>query len=316
MIEQSAQFGLLPEDSKRSKSFVVSALLNGLVGGGLLILTSIQLSKQVVVPKYQKTDLVFQPSPYHPPAPHVPRTVPTPLPKMAVPSPTPAPAAPALLQPRVIHSPEPAAPVATPTPVHMDLQQTAKLSIPQVPASKVSMTPQPMVVGLGVQGLQTQPAKPAGVVAVTGFGNGLAANDGHSRGKVVNVSLGNATAAGTASPHGQIATIGLLQSSSVQPPLRPALTPSSVSTAIIITEKPLPRYTDDARSARIEGDVVLRVTFTAAGQVKILSVVHGLGHGLDEAAREVAGRIRFKPATLDEKPVDSTVNIRVSFQLS
>ena len=67
---------------------------------------------------------------------------------------------------------------------------------------------------------------------------------------------------------------------------------------------------------RVQGDVVLRVTFTANGQVIIQGIVHGLGHGLDEEARKVAQQIRFRPATRDGQPVDLTTNITITFQLA
>jgi len=58
------------------------------------------------------------------------------------------------------------------------------------------------------------------------------------------------------------------------------------------------------------------VTFTAAGQVLVQSVVKGLGHGLDEEARRVAAQIRFHPATRNGQAVDTTTNITITFQLA
>jgi TonB family protein len=75
-------------------------------------------------------------------------------------------------------------------------------------------------------------------------------------------------------------------------------------------------YTSEARQLRIQGDVVLRVTFTAAGRVVVQGVTRGLGHGLDEEARRVAEQIRFRPATRNGQAVDSTTNITITFQLA
>ena len=72
----------------------------------------------------------------------------------------------------------------------------------------------------------------------------------------------------------------------------------------------------EARQLKVQGDVVLRVTFLATGQVVVQGVVHGLGHGLDEEARRVAQQIRFRPATRDGQPVDLTTNITITFQLA
>jgi TonB family protein len=89
-----------------------------------------------------------------------------------------------------------------------------------------------------------------------------------------------------------------------------------VARPVEIVFKPTPEYTADARSARIEGTVAVELEFTAAGDVRVLRVVKGLGHGLDEAAQRAALRIRFKPAQLDGRPVDSRATVYITFRLS
>lgn len=83
-----------------------------------------------------------------------------------------------------------------------------------------------------------------------------------------------------------------------------------------ILSKPKPAYTEEGRRLRVEGDVVLEVLFGAAGALRVLRVVQGLGHGLDEAAIEAAGKISFRPATREGVPVDHTATLRVVFQLA
>jgi TonB family protein len=90
----------------------------------------------------------------------------------------------------------------------------------------------------------------------------------------------------------------------------------AVTTSLEVLSKPAVQYPSEARRLRVQGDVVLRVTFRASGQVVIQSVVHGLGHGLDEEARRVAQQIRFRPATRDGHAVDQTTNITITFQLA
>ena len=85
---------------------------------------------------------------------------------------------------------------------------------------------------------------------------------------------------------------------------------------IEILEKPQPVYTDEARRLRIEGTVQLRVVFGAAGQIRVVSVVKGLGHGLDEAAVQAAEAIRFRPARRDGHPVDAPAVIQIQFQIA
>ena len=56
------------------------------------------------------------------------------------------------------------------------------------------------------------------------------------------------------------------------------------ATPVEITYKPNPVYTDEARSLKLEGEVLLEVSFGANGTLHVNRVVRGLGHGLDEAA--------------------------------
>ena len=77
-----------------------------------------------------------------------------------------------------------------------------------------------------------------------------------------------------------------------------------------------PDYTEEGRKLGIEGEVLLRVRFTASGQVCVLNVVQGLGHGLDEQAKRAAEKIRFKPAESNGQPVDSVAVVHVIFELA
>ena len=87
-------------------------------------------------------------------------------------------------------------------------------------------------------------------------------------------------------------------------------------TPVAIESKPAPVYTEEARRLRIEGDVVLEVVFAATGQIRIVGVVKGLGHGLDEAAVAATRQIRFTPARRDGQFVDYPATIHVVFALS
>jgi TonB family protein len=85
---------------------------------------------------------------------------------------------------------------------------------------------------------------------------------------------------------------------------------------VAILSKPAPVYTEEARRLRVEGDVELQVVFAASGEVRIVRVVKGLGHGLDEAAIAATRQIRFTPARRDGQPVDYPATIHVVFALS
>ncbi len=88
------------------------------------------------------------------------------------------------------------------------------------------------------------------------------------------------------------------------------------STPVEITFKPQPVYTDEARSLKLEGEVLLEVMFGANGALHVNRVVRGLGHGLDEAAIAAANKMRFKPALRMGQPVDSTAIVHVLFQIA
>ncbi len=86
--------------------------------------------------------------------------------------------------------------------------------------------------------------------------------------------------------------------------------------SVEILTKPRPVYTDEARRMRLEGDVVLQVIFRASGQVQVIRVVRGLGHGLDESAIRAAQQIHFKSARRHGVPVDFPAVIHIVFQMA
>jgi TonB family protein len=88
------------------------------------------------------------------------------------------------------------------------------------------------------------------------------------------------------------------------------------SIPVEITYKPQPVYTDEARGLKLEGEVLLEVSFGANGKLHVNRVVRGLGHGLDEAAMAAANKMRFKPALRMGQPVDSTAVVHVLFQMA
>jgi TonB family protein len=99
-------------------------------------------------------------------------------------------------------------------------------------------------------------------------------------------------------------------------PLRRSRPVENLDAPVEIVSKPKPVYTDEARRLRIEGEVVLEVTFVASGRLSVRRVLGSLGHGLDEAAVEAAKQIRFTPAQRGGRPVDHTATLRVVFRLA
>lgn len=79
---------------------------------------------------------------------------------------------------------------------------------------------------------------------------------------------------------------------------------------------PNPSYSEEARAAKLQGSVILRVVVSATGQVANAVVVRGPGHGLDQKALEAVQGWRFTPAAgPDGKPVACMVNIEVVFRI-
>src|SRR5262249_54982799 len=86
-----------------------------------------------------------------------------------------------------------------------------------------------------------------------------------------------------------------------------------IDVPVEILFKPTPAYTDEARALKLEGDVVLEVEFCASKTVRVIRVVRGLGHGLDESAARAAGQIKFKPAQANGQPVDFRATLHIVF---
>ncbi len=77
-----------------------------------------------------------------------------------------------------------------------------------------------------------------------------------------------------------------------------------------------PAYTDQARRAKIEGQIMVELMVDDQGNVTSARVLQGLGYGLDEAAVEAGKRFHFSPATRCGKAVGAPFIIRMRFALS
>jgi len=78
---------------------------------------------------------------------------------------------------------------------------------------------------------------------------------------------------------------------------------------------PQPQYTEIARRARIEGIVIVQAIIDKEGNVTNVKVLKSLPMGLGEEAAKAIKNWRFKPATLNGKPVDVYYNLTVNFRL-
>jgi TonB family protein len=99
-------------------------------------------------------------------------------------------------------------------------------------------------------------------------------------------------------------------------PVQRAQAKAPATTPVEILSKPKPVYTQEARNIHLEGEVSLEVVFSASGSVQVVRIVRGLGHGLDQAAEQAAGQIRFHPGTRDGVPVDTRATVHIVFELT
>jgi protein TonB len=74
-------------------------------------------------------------------------------------------------------------------------------------------------------------------------------------------------------------------------------------------------FSEEARKAKVSGNVVVGLVVDEKGNATHVHVVRGLGMGLDEKAIEAVRQFRFKPAMENGKPVKVEVNVEVNFQI-
>ena len=342
-------FGLLPEPEGRSAPFVTSATVNVIILS-LAIYIGMTAKHVLQTHKFEQTELIFPTTPPPPPkfkTPPPPKLPEPPKPKLEMqpmeqpkinmPKIEPKPALKPLemeaklntpqlkaAKPAIILAPQPKAALTAAMPAQ---NNTVKASTAPVHLGQTfGVTPNPnatrpatvAAIGNEYGNMQGPAVAPHGVVGSAGIGNGLkAGSNAGVVGKVAQAGIpgGTGTATTGYATGGKVASAGIQNQVAAVPAM--AQTPREVQpTNLEVLSKPAVQYTPEARQLRVQGDVILRVTFTANGQVVIKGVVHGLGHGLDEEARRVASQIRFRPATRNGQAVDLTTNITITFQLA
>jgi len=154
-----------------------------------------------------------------------------------------------------------------------------------------------------------------------GYGNGTGGAHG-ARGVVASTGFGNGVATGNSSGiSGSRAVVhqggfGDADFTTGSQPKAKSVEQVAKTLPAEITFKPRPVYTDEGRKLKIEGEVLLDVVFSANGQIHVVKVVHGLGHGLDESAERAAEKIQFKPALRDGQPADFEAVLHIVFELA
>ncbi|MFY9854042.1 MAG: TonB family protein [Terracidiphilus sp.] len=280
-------FGLLPAPEGRRRSFIVSSIVNLVILGIFVCLG--MLAPKVIERHYEQTELIAPILPPH----------------------------------QRIKLPLPPKPLVEPKPVRTE----AKLTSPPVPHIKPHLALTPLLKPALAAAMPAQNRLVRASVKPVHLGDTFGVVPNPNAMRPANVAaIGNPYGdmrGATVAPHGVVRSAGIGDS------MRPGeggggggsgngygTGASGESTSIEVISKPPVHYSTEARQLRIEGDVVLSVTFLANGQVVVHGVVHGLGHGLDEEAIRVAQQIRFHPAMVNGRPVNVNTHVTIAFQLA
>jgi len=338
-----------PSDGRFGLAFLSSALAHVL---GLAVLLAIGV-RSTTGPHQRSSMILIAPLAGHAPAPPAPARrrrvarrieaaappprLARPLP-VADPPPLPVPSTVPIAAPRLPqlaplkHEPTPQLPVfesRPPTAARSDSQSAALAHTGEF-ASIASSNPHPSLSGSPIPAAsgfdgrlagQTERTPQPAPVRAGGFGEARGAASPAAHGAAVSdggFGAVSGAADRSARPPGRPAS-GHFGDIAAAIPVIPAANPGGQppsDSAVEILQKPRPAYTAEARSLRIEGEVVMDVVFEASGEVVVLGVRKGLGHGLDENAVAAARAIRFHPALRAGRPVDATGIVHIDFELA
>ncbi|HEX6182440.1 MAG TPA: energy transducer TonB [Pyrinomonadaceae bacterium] len=94
---------------------------------------------------------------------------------------------------------------------------------------------------------------------------------------------------------------------------RSLLSRPEVDARAVITSKPHPGFTEEARRNNVRGRVRLRAVLGLDGVVRHVFVLEGLPFGMSEECVAAAKRIRFTPAVKNGRPVSQIVVLEYNF---
>jgi TonB family protein len=99
-------------------------------------------------------------------------------------------------------------------------------------------------------------------------------------------------------------------------PSRPDPSQSVPSPPVVVYRGYDPIYTEEARTAGLQGTVEVSFIVGEDGVPQNLRVISPLGHGLDEKAMESVSQWRFQPVVVNGRPVQVGSTISVTFSLN
>jgi TonB family protein len=90
----------------------------------------------------------------------------------------------------------------------------------------------------------------------------------------------------------------------------------NVDAEAMLTSRPAPSYTKEARRNSIQGFVILKLLLAPDSKISRVKVLKGLPAGLTEKAIRAACKIKFKPAIKDGQPVARWLTAEYVFRLA
>ena len=85
--------------------------------------------------------------------------------------------------------------------------------------------------------------------------------------------------------------------------------------APVVLFAPEPEFSEEARKAKVAGNVLVYLQVDANGHPTHVRVLRGIGLGLDEKAMEAVRQYKFKPAMENGRPVAVEMNVEVNFTI-
>jgi protein TonB len=345
---QFKNFGVLDAGSQSKTSTATAVVLNLLILLALIaisIATKRTIERQRVIANLVAPPPVIKPIPKPlvklPPPPVIKAVPPPPVPapvQVQPPPPMPEPPKPVpqVRQPEAAKPTPPAPPrqvqaAAAPKPVAVNLGRSASVAnnAPHPTAVALGQANNPIApsnrpataeVNLGQRGLAGMPSSnngggPRASAVNLGSGQPNGGVNGNGARAVAGIRLGTGNGPVNSTSRGPT-TVNLAQNTTPAP-LRPVATdPHVARSAPKVLYKPKPQYTEEARALGLQGNVSVRIQVSPTGQVTVLGVTSGLGHGLDQAAERAILATRFQPAVnASGQPVEWTGVVVVAFQL-
>lgn len=96
---------------------------------------------------------------------------------------------------------------------------------------------------------------------------------------------------------------------------RPVYKPGNGVSAPVVVKEVKPKYTVEAKDAKVQGTVLLECVVETDGSIGEVKVVKALHDDLDEAAVNAARQWQFKPGTKDGKAVRVQIALEMTFSL-